>query len=60
MSTNTLPRPAPSRPQRRAGPVLTPTRRPGLLAAVERVWQRMTDRPKRPGLLQNRRAALVA
>lgn len=36
MSTNTLPRLARSRPQRRAGPVLTPTQRPGLPAAIER------------------------
>jgi hypothetical protein len=41
MTTHTLPRRATrAQPQRSAGPVLTPTRRPGLLAALERALQR--------------------
>ena len=41
MTAHTLPR-HPTRPQtqRRAGPVLTPTQRPGLFAALERALQR--------------------
>lgn len=38
--TLTLPRRTQAPPQRSAGPVLTPTQRPGLLAAIERALQR--------------------
>ena len=40
MTILSLPRKAPAPPRRAAGPVLTPTQRPGLLAAIERALQR--------------------
>jgi hypothetical protein len=43
MTTHTLPR-RPTRPQRSAGPVLTPTQRPGFIAALERALQRTLQR----------------
>jgi hypothetical protein len=42
MTSITLPRVLRAPLRRRAGPVLTPTRRPGLLAAIERVAQRLS------------------
>ena len=40
MKIQTLPRSPSIRPRRASGPVLTPTQRPGLLAALERLVQR--------------------
>ena len=40
MKPQTLPRRPTSQARRNSGPVLTPTRRPGLLPALERLVQR--------------------